>query len=173
MKLRFDESEILYWADRYHSPWNEEIENELTDKTLVNKVQQQKYLDINLLKKVAAWKSKRKVYLVDENSETDVREITSIAMTTTSERKSVEILTRLSGVGMPIASAVLHFFHKDPYPIKSAPVLWSIGVEKNANSITFWQKYVSFCRELAKRNDIDDMRTLDKALWQYSRENQS
>ena len=135
-------------------------------------MQQQKYLDINLLRKVANWKSERRVALIDENSENDIIEITSYAITTTSERVRHGILRLLSGVELPIASAVLHFFHEEPYPIIDFRAMWSINVEKYNYSLPFWLDYVSFCRELAKRNGIDDMRTLDRALWQYSRENQ-
>ena len=174
MKLRFCESEILYWAERYSDPEGEALENQLTDKTLREQIQQQKYLDINLLRKVAAWKSERRVDLIDKNSESDVKEITRYALTTTSERIRWGVLSCLDGVRLPTASAVLHFFHQEPYPIIDVRALWSIGVEKTSNyPFLFWQEYVSFCRALAKRNDIiDDMRTLDRALWQYSRENQ-
>lgn len=56
MKLRFYESEIPYYAKQfleYFSNYEEqfELEQELTDKTLVDKVQQQEYLDRTLLKK--------------------------------------------------------------------------------------------------------------------------
>ncbi len=170
MQLRFCQSEIPYWAKRYPSPVSK-LENELTDKTLVNKVQQQEYLDINLLRKVAKWKSQRRVALIDENSESDVKEITRYAFTTPSERVRHGILRCLDGVELPTASAVLHFFHKDPYPIIDYRALWSIRVEKYNYSFSFWQEYVEFSRELAKSNNAD-MRTLDRALWQYSREKQ-
>lgn len=173
MELRFCDSDILYWADRYSDPAGEELENELTDKTLVNTVQQQKYLDINLLRKVAKWKSERRVALIDKNSESDVREFTGLALKSKSERVRWGVLSCLDGVRLPTASAVLHFFHEEPYPIIDIRALWSIGVEKKSSyPFAFWQDYVSFCRELAKRNNIDNMRTLDRALWQYSRENQ-
>ena len=171
MKLRFCESEILYWAKRYPNPVSK-LENELTDKTLGNKVQQQKHLDRNLLKKVAQWKSQRRAALIDKNSESDVKIITGYALQSPSERIRWGVLSCLDGVRVPTASVVLHLFHKDPYPIIDVRALWSIGVEKYNDRFAFWQKYVSFCRELAKRNNVD-MRTLDKALWQYSKENQT
>lgn len=173
MELRFCDSDILYWADRYSDPASEELENELTDKMLVNKVQQQKYLDINLLRKVAKWKSERRVALIDKNSESDVREITGYALKSKSERVRWGVLSCLDGVRLPTASAVLHFFHEEPYPIIDKRALWSIGLEKKSSyPFAFWQDYVSFCREIVKRNNIDNMRTLDRALWQFSRENQ-
>ena len=170
MKLRFCESKIKYWAERY-SDTEFELEKELTDNVLVNKVQQQQYLDINLLKKIAYWKSPRRADRIDLNIESDVKEITHYAFTTQSERVRYGILTLLDGVGLPTASVILHFYHKEPYPIIDVRALWSIGVEKDNYPFPFWLEYVSFCRDLAKSNDFD-MRTLDRALWQYSRENQ-
>lgn len=171
MKLRFCESEIPYWAKRYSAPGGEKLENELTDKDLVNKVQQQQYLTQGILRKVARWKSPRRVDLIDDNSENDVRELTGYVLKSQSERVTWGVLTCLAGVGLPRASAVLHLFHKELYPIIDKRAMWSIGVEKYNYSFSCWQKYVSFCRDLSKSNDVD-MRTLDRALWQYSREHQ-
>ncbi len=170
MELRFCESKIRYWAERYPNPVSK-LENELTDKTLVNKVQQQKYLDKNLLNKAAKWKSQRRAALIENNSESDVRIITGYALQSPSERIRWGVLSCLDGVRVPTASVVLHLFHEEPYPIIDVRALWTIQVEKYNDRFPFWQKYVSFCRELAKRNNVD-MRTLDRALWQYSRENQ-
>ncbi|MBI4851367.1 MAG: hypothetical protein HY819_06015 [Acidobacteria bacterium] len=39
-------------------------------------------------------------------------------------------------------------------------------------SFSFWWDYVLFCREIAERNSIS-MRVLDRALWQYSKDNQA
>ena len=173
MKLRFCESEIPYWAERYSDPDGEELENELTDKDLVNKVQQQQYLTRDILRKAARWKSPRRAGLIVHNSENDVKEITGYALKSQSERVRWGVLQCLAGVRLPIASATLHFFHEEMYPIADFRAMWSIRVDKNNNDypFEFWQEYVSFCRDLAKSNSVD-MRTLDRALWQYSRENQ-
>ena len=72
---------------------------------------------------------------------------------------------------MPTDSAILHLFHKDRYPILDFRAVWSIGVESYDYSFSFWWDYVSFCRVLADRNNVN-MRTLDKALWQHSKEKQ-
>jgi hypothetical protein len=36
---------------------------------------------------------------------------------------------------------------------------------------SFWWEYTQFCRKLAAEAGVS-MRTLDRALWQYSKENQ-
>lgn len=95
-----------------------------------------------------------------------------LALTSTVERTRVEALTLLDGVQWPTASVILHFYHKDPYPIIDFRTLWSISMEVPSHySFEFWWQYVEYCRLLAKRAHLE-MRALDQALWQYSKENQ-
>lgn len=79
----------------------------------------------------------------------------------------------LHGVSWPTASVVLHFWHNDPYPILDFRALWSLGFDKQPTYYTFdiWSKYTDFCRRLAKESEVS-MRTADRALWQFSSENQ-
>ena len=95
-----------------------------------------------------------------------------MAFAATEERSRIELLTLLDGVSWPTASVILHLFHQDRYPLLDFRALWSIGLDVPSQySFAFWWSYVEFCREVAQRNAID-MRTLDRALWQYSKENQ-
>ena len=75
---------------------------------------------------------------------------------------------------MPTASVLLHLAHRDPYPILDVRAIWSLGVEKQPSSYSFefWWAYTAKCRSLAMEAGIP-MRVLDRALWQFSRENQS
>ena len=52
-----------------------------------------------------------------EKIQKTVEDITRIALSTNSERLRIESLTLLDGVSWPSASVLLHFGHKDPYPI--------------------------------------------------------
>lgn len=166
MKLRFPESNIQHWAERY-GPQS----TETGFVRLKPKVQKRGYLTKNELQKVAYWKSPRSSGHVEKNDPDHIKDITSCAFTAKSERARIRVLSCLDGVGLPTASAILHLFHKDRYPIYDFRALWSIGERNDDYSFSFWWDYVTFGRELADRNDID-MRTLDRALWQFSKENQ-
>ena len=166
MKLRFPESEIHQWAERYNSG-----STESDFIKIKSKVQERGYLDKELLRRVARWKSPRRAGLIEQNDDNYIRDVTSLAFNATSERARIRGLMLLDGVSWPTASAILHLFHKDPYPILDFRALWSIGLETYRYSSAFWQEYLDFCRDIADRNQVD-MRTLDKALWQYSKENQ-
>ena len=167
MKLRFPESEIEKWAQRYEYP-REEIS--LLD--LRTTIQRAGYLTKEQLKRVADWKSPRSAGHIKRNTDEFVKEITSWSFSAQEERSRIEVLTLLNGIRWPSASVILHLFHKEPYPILDFRALWSVG-QKPPNQYGFpiWWKYVDFCRRAAQRNAVD-MRTLDRALWQYSKENQ-
>ena len=176
MKLLFPKSDIQYLADRYDEYWTNQNNQSRIEKSIkkrIPKVQQQCYLSKSDLKIVADWKAPRVSHHIEKNENGFIKDITSFSFSATNERAKIEVLTCLNGVGFPMASVILHFFHKDQYPILDFRALWSIGIENEGNySFSFWWDYVLFCRDAAKQNKID-MRTLDKALWQYSKENQT
>ncbi len=167
MNLRFDESQIEKVANRYEFPREE------TDLMNLNiGIQCMGFLNKEQLQLVARWKAARSAWHVEKNTNEYIVDITSFAFSTNNERSRIESLTILDGVSWPTASVILHLFHKDPYPILDFRALWSANLEvPNQYSYSFWQLYVSFCREIAKRNKIS-MRVLDRAMWQYSKENQ-
>ena len=71
-----------------------------------------------------------------------------------------------------MASVILHFRFDNTYPILDFRALWSLGIEeRNKYDFELWWAYVLCCRKLARRAGVS-MRTLDRALWQYSKENQ-
>ncbi len=167
IKLRFPESEINQVASRYKVLGEEE---ELLSRR--EEVLEQKFLDKELLRLVANWKSVRSAGRVEDNDKNYVREITTYAFSAKNERARIELLTVLDGVGWPTASVILHLFHPDNYPILDFRALWSARLEvPKQYAFPFWWRYVNFCRELSARNSVD-MRALDRAMWQYSKENQ-
>lgn len=167
MKIRFPESKICAWAERYEYPREE------TDLIQMRKaVQKAGYLDKSQLRKVARWKAPRSAGHIEKNDEGYIKEVTYWALNAEIERARIEALTLLSGVQWPSASVILHLFHKEAYPILDFRALWSVRTEvPNIYSFSFWWPYVEYCRQLAARNSVT-MRSLDRALWQYSKENQ-
>ena len=165
--LRFKMSEIGSLARRY------QYSNKETDPvTLKLEVNKRGHLTKDELAAIAYWKAPRSSKHALKNSEEYVSEITGFAFRTNSERARIESLTILDGVSWPTASVILHFFHRDPYPILDYRALWSVSFENpNQYTFSFWWSYVEFCRSLAINAKVD-MRTLDQALWQYSKENQ-
>lgn len=166
-KLRFKGSQISEYASRYNYVIGED---DLID--FQPGIQKKGYLTKAELYRVAYWKAPRSSGHANRNADEYVREITGFALRAKNERARVEALTLLTGVSMPTASVILHFFHRDPYPIIDYRALWSLCFNvKPPYSFDTWWQYVTMCRKIALTNGVD-MRTLDRALWQYSKENQ-
>ena len=164
--LRFEKNEITNIASRYQYPISET--DLMALKPAVNK---RGHLTKDELSTVAYWKAPRSSGHAQKNSEDYVSEITGFAFKTNSERARIESLTILDGVSWPTASVILHLFHRDPYPILDYRALWSVSLEVPGQyTFSFWWSYVEFCRSLAASAKLD-MRTLDRALWQFSKEN--
>ena len=125
------------------------------------------------LEKVARWKAPRSSRHVNKNDNDYVIEVSRFAFAAKSERARIESLTLLDGVRWPMASAILHLFHHDLYPILDFRALWSVSLDvPNPYNFDFWWSYVKYCRKMATTACVD-MRTLDKALWTYSKKNQN
>jgi len=125
-------------------------------------------------KKIVDWKSPRVKHFCDENTEDFIKEVSSIAFKSNNEQVKIEVLTLLRGTSFPVASAILHFRFPDKYPILDFRALWSLrGTEKPPQkyNFDFWWKYVEEVRSLSNSKNLD-IRTIDKALWFYSKENQ-
>jgi len=165
--LRFRPTDIRLLASQYDYGVDEKA-----IQALVPEVRQRQFLTKHQLRAVAAWKSPRSAGYMERNRPQYVREITAIALKAVSERARIESLTLLDGVSWPTASVILHFFHRRRYPILDFRALWSVGLEPPVQyGFNFWWIYVQYCRALARESRVD-MRTLDRALWQYSKERQ-
>lgn len=162
---RFDPKLLRTLAARFDGSGDEPIEREVATRARVEKVLSKRdFLEL------CEWKTPRTRPRCASNDEAFVRAVTATALTTPSERLRIEVLTLLDGVNWPTASVILHFCHEDPYPILDWRALWSVGVESQRYDFALWSAYTECCRGLARRCRVS-MRDVDRALWQYSYEN--
>ncbi len=118
------------------------------------------------------WKTPRTQPRCATNTAAQIREATQVALGTGDERAKIYILRTLAGVGWPTASVILHFCDTRPYPVLDYRALWSLGYARPpAYTFEFWSAYTDFTRALA-RSTGHDMRTVDRALWQYGKQHQ-
>jgi len=165
--LRFSLDDIVGISNRYEYP---NSETELMAQGPA--VRDRGHLVKSELEALAHWKSPRAARHAGRNSEQYVAEVTRFALGTKCERARIESLTLLDGVSWPTASVILHLFHRDRYPIIDFRAIWSVSLDvPRQYSFDYWWAYVAFCRGRANAANVD-MRTLDRALWQYSKENQ-
>jgi thermostable 8-oxoguanine DNA glycosylase len=124
---------------------------------------------------IAMWKTPRAKDHYEANRAGFVRQVTDQAFQACDDRLRLHILMALDGVGVPVASTLLHFAFPDTYPILDVRALttltkaglWS-GNEPGASTPADWLKYTRLMRRLAKKLRID-LRTLDRALWAFDK----
>ena len=165
-RLRFPVSEITFWADRYAYADDSQV------VAIGEAAGGRGWYTRDEFLTVARWKTPRSKSRCETNDASSVKEVTWLALSTPDERLRIAALTRLHGVQFPTASVLLHLAHGDRYPIIDYRALWSLGVEAPVSySFGFWWAYTQVCRSLADEAGVS-MRTLDRALWQYSKRHQ-
>ena len=119
---------------------------------------------------MCAWKTVRSRPKVAANTQAAIVDATGRALAAGDEATRIAALLELEGVGVPTASTLLYFAFPDDYPILDIRALESLGVKpRSTYPVSFWLEYLGVCRELSRRAGVS-LRTLDKALWQYSKE---
>lgn len=119
---------------------------------------------------VCAWKTPRSRARVAANSRHAVVSRTARALAADDESERITSLLELQGGGVPTASTVLYFAFPVDYPILDVRALESLGVRSRSTyPLSLWLWYLDACRGLARAHDVC-IRTLDKALWQHSKE---
>ncbi len=164
--LRVPLDDIREWATKYSGEYDSEVEE------CGARIRAAGFLDKPDFLTLCRWKSHWIPKWADKNSPEYVRLVARTALASENERFRIESLTLLKGVGWPMASVILHFGSTDRYPILDIHALRSLSVDvPNQYSFELWWDYTQCCRSLAERADVP-MRTLDRALWIYSKENQ-
>jgi len=176
-KVRITKAFVDRWSARYdedylHSEYHP-VEQSL--KTWLAEQRGQKFLDKGRFLKLAAWKSPRAKRHYERNDGDFVREVTELAFQQSDDRLGLHILMALDSVGMPVASALLHFAFPDRYPILDFHVvsalaetgLWP-GDEARAFTPPGWLEFNQLMRGLAGSLGVH-MRDLDKALWAFDK----
>lgn len=166
----FDESRILDYASQYPLEHDDSVEGIKRD--VIN----QGYLSVSDLKVVGKWKVKKgrnTVRNIIKNSNARVIDLTSISLSSdTCARDRIKSLKCLHGVGPAVASAILHWFHEDSYPIWDRFARCALGFNPDQYWLKFndWQDYTSRFRAIMERRNVGK-RTLDRALWVFGNPN--
>jgi hypothetical protein len=129
------------------------------------------------LEAIVRWKSERAVqYLIGNSSEKIRRALAVAASPASSTAAAVKALIDLHGVDLSVASAVLAAIHPDRYTVLDFRALEALGHARH--DVRFYEEYLAFCKRLAESNIVKPqgnlpaptpLRTLDRALWEWSR----
>jgi hypothetical protein len=107
-----------------------------------------------------------------QNTDIEIADALHLAIAARTERAALAVLTGLAGVDVPVASAILTVVDPVRFTIIDFRALWSLGIERVAYyPVGFYLEYLAACRRIAADAGTD-LRSLDRALWQYSKEHQ-
>ena len=166
-RLRFNPAEIKTLSARFEYGSDSEI-----IKKIFPRVKKNGFINKKDFLAICEWKTPRSKPLCRKNSPALIKKITGISLATKDEKEKIEILLTLCGVGWPTASTILHFVSGFKYPVLDYRAIWSLNAKVPAKyTFDFWNDYTLYSRKIAKENKVS-LRVLDKALWQYSAENQ-
>ena len=129
------------------------------------------------LEAIVRWKSERAVhYLIGNSSEKIRRALATATSSESTTEQAVNALVELHGVDISIASAILAAVYPERYTVLDFRVLEALGHARH--DVRFYEEYVAFCKRLAESNIVKPqsdlpaptpLRTLDRALWQWTR----
>lgn len=163
--LRFDLAEVHALASWYEYP-----DGDRKVMRIGEKAGERGYFTKPEFLEVCEWKTKRSKSRVKKNHAEEIREATQIALASKSEELRIWSPMALYGVSWATSSVLLHLAHRDPYPILDFRALESLGIPRTVvPTMEFWKAYVNKFRELQTLSGTDP-RTLDRALWQWSKE---
>lgn len=129
------------------------------------------------LEAIVRWKSERVVHYLIANSNEKIRRVLAVAASPdTSTDAAVKALLELNGVDLPVASAILAAIFPERYTVLDFRALEALGHARH--DVRFYEEYLAFCKRLAESNIVKPqdelpaptpLRTLDRALWEWSR----
>jgi hypothetical protein len=122
------------------------------------------------LMKIFEWKTRgRGRTRLSRNTDIEIADALRIAVEAKTDRASVAVLCGLSGVAVPVASAIMTAIDPSRYTIIDFRALEALGYTGSDRTIDFYLGYLSKCRDLAKEYKVS-LRDFDRALWQWSKD---
>ena len=176
-QLQPAESELQQLADEYWQKAGEkEHELERAAFEAGEAIRNGDYTLANL-EAIVRWKSERVVQYLIGNSNEKIRGVLAVAASPESSTEAaVKALLELHGVDLPVASAILAAIFPERYTVLDYRALEALG--HAPHDVRFYEEYLAFCNRLAESNIVKPqgdlpaptpLRTLDRALWEWSR----
>lgn len=173
--IQIDNQFIRDWASGYDDPniGGDEADYNLILAKVSDEISNIGTLSGETFTQVMDWKASRAKGKVNWDDFASYQRIIKYATKAPDEIK-LAILCSLDGVGVPVASTILHFVYPDRFPIvdyRVTEVLYDAG-KLTSQSITqssykvYMKVIMDICGEIAC-----DIRTLDRALFAYHKLN--
>jgi hypothetical protein len=163
-KLQFEPEEIAKLNERY--AYNDDAPALAAGKHIAKGTYSRAHLET-----IYRWKTGgRGISRIRRNTDEEIADALRLAASANTDRSGLAVLRGLSGVDIPVASAVLTTINPGRYTIIDFRALQSLGVnDPPVLTVSYYLEYLGVCRELAKQQKVS-LRVLDRALWQWSSE---
>jgi hypothetical protein len=168
--------------------WREETDYRL--RSISSEFQRRGYISREELRKIGKWKAGGRIdHHLRKNSTSTVEEQSELAFRASGDEESIEELTELKGVSVPVASTILTMFDPSSFAVVDFRAFRALGVANPAllDSVNY-SRYVDFMnhflnygtnsaaysfymdevRNLARQEGLLP-RQIDMALWAYDK----
>jgi hypothetical protein len=164
--LQFPLHQMQHWADTYPREDREEWAFEAG-----RKIRQGDY-SLQNLEHIVRWKSARVIAQFGKNTDAEIADALHLSIQAQQPRSAFGVLMGLSGVGAPMASAILTAIDQERYTIIDYRALQALGApDLNADLRCYLNHYFPECQRLAHDAGVS-LRTVDRALWSWSVQNE-
>jgi hypothetical protein len=163
--LRFDPAEIPNLAARYVADGGEKDEACFAAGRRLARGP----FDRDDLRIIFRWKTNgRGISRLERNGDSEMDDAIRLALAAKTERAAIAVLCGLSGVDVPVASAIMTALRPERYTVIDFRALEALG-SPTKTSVDFYLLYLTECRRLASEHRVS-IRDLDRALWQWSKD---
>lgn len=161
---KIDKAFVETWASKYPVA----AERELFERVGPSVAERGHYVRDDFVA-VGRWKAARATSRMQRNSKADIEDVTRLAFCAHDRFKHL-VLALLDGVGVPMASALLTVWAPDRFTVIDFRALETLGAFGELDERRPpYPEYLGLCRGIASRTG-SDLRSLDRALWQWSKE---
>ena len=164
LRLMFRMEKIEYWAGKYGYRKEDTVAFEAGSR-----IRGGDYSRENL-EKIVEWKSERRKALIGNNTDEEICDALTLALAAKEPRSALAVLIGLSGVALPMASAIMTAIDdRDRFTIVDWRALEALGEpDADYSRMTLYlHEYLPTCQRIASDAGVS-LRTLDKALWAWS-----
>jgi len=171
-----DDVFIEYWGQKYDKIEGDDKEYGIIIEKVKQNISKIGTIQSETLEDIYNWKAARAKGYVNWDDYHKYEEVFRIALQAPKDKK-IEILIDLSGVGVPLASTILHFIYPKIFPIvdfRTVEVLQNAGYLEESKSLYYFrntiQGYGLLCSvilDIGQQNQKRSLRQIDKSLFTY------
>lgn len=123
------------------------------------------------LETIFNWKTKgRGKSRLAKNTDGEIADALRLSVEAKTPRAAISVLTGLSGVDIPVASAILSVVSPSRYTIIDWRVMQALGLPARSGlTLKMYLAYLEKCHNIASENGVT-LRELDRAMWRWSKE---